>query len=357
MRARRVSLALVALAGVVALWPAGSAGALAPDKSAYWVQPQSSSLPTTLPGPPDPVVPAGGLYVANTPDGPKAVSALTYAVDGTVSATLTLKVHSFTTGAPEAPSTPAGPPPSPNPALMHVAACVTHPWELPSNGSPGVWEHRPVYSVEDCVLGQFTPDGTTLSFFLTSDRQASTGVFDLAIVPVAVLVDPTVPQAVNRPFSVTFEAAGEDSLEPGEPEDPVFEEPEMPVFEEPPPTDFGGGGGGFETPVFEPPSTMVTPSAPPVPAAPVPRVRLTPRVAVPAAAQLPGDERGQRIMAVALLMALATAWWWFGGQQIRGPQLLGSLAAADRRPGRSVEPLGGIGRFARVRTKRPRPLI
>jgi hypothetical protein len=88
----------------------------------------------------------------------------------------------------------------------------------------------------------------------------------------------------------------------------------------------------------------------------VPRVNLPPGGVTPAVA-IPGDGRGERTMAVGLLGLLALAWWWVGGQVSRGPQLLGSLASDDRRPRRATEPTGGIGRFARPRDGRPRPLI
>jgi hypothetical protein len=361
---RRISLAFAAAAVAVAVWPAGGANALAPDQTAYWVQPQSSSLPAPLPPPPDPLVPAGGLYVANTPDGAKAISAIHYTVDETVSADLVLSVHSYTTAADPSslPASPPAEPPSPNPSLIHVAACVADPWVPPADGGAGVWEHRPTYRVDDCVLGQFSSDGATLSFHLTADRQASHGVFDLALVPVAVAVDPSVSQEkVNRPFSVTFNPPREESLTPGEADDPEPEPEVIPDFvvEEPPapeptvgviePPTFTGGdlGGSLSAPA----SVAKT-----APKPKVPRVNLAPGVVTPAVA-IPGDGRGERTMAVGLLGLLALAWWWVGGQVSRGPQLLGSLASDDRRPRRATEPTGGIGRFARPRDGRPRPLI
>jgi hypothetical protein len=348
-----VSLGFVLAAGAVAVWPGAGAGAglVAPDKAAYWVQAQSTSLPSPLPAPPAPVVPAGGLYVNNGPDGPHAVAGLTYTVEGRLNATLTLHVHSYTTtNEVSVPAEPPAQPPSPNPALIHLTACVVEgPWLAPEGGAPGAWENRPPFNKDNCSLGQFSGDGSAVTFFLPADRQYADGLFDLAIVP-----DPLLAAEANTPFSVTFEAPREESLEAGDPLTPPPPDETPTTFYEPPTTVFDPG------PVVPTP-TIVGPS----PSAPEPtttttaaarsRVFLPPRAAVPLAA-IP-DGRGERMMAVGLLMALAVGWWWFGGQAARGPQLLGSLAGEGRGPSRPVEPNGGIGRFARPRERRPRPLI
>ena len=343
---RRLWIAFVVAAGAVAIWPAGNAGADAPFKTGYWVQAQASALPAALPPPPDPVVPKGGLYVANTPDGVKGISAVAYEVDGVVRATLVLKVHSV------APP-PAGAP-SPSPTLVHVAACpVVGDWLPSADGGAGKWEQRPAFDAANCGFGVVSTDGATVTFELPPERQSSEGVFNLAIVP-----DPSLTGPANTPFSVTFQAPIEDSLAAGDPEPEEEEEAPEPIFD-PAPTDsefdpgtFAEFTGDDTTAVFTTPVTQ----APPTPPVTSPRVRVLPKRTQPVAS-LPGDGRGERIMAVSLLMALATGWWWFGGQQARGPQLLGSLASEGRRPARSAEPTGGIGRFARPRLAKPRPLI
>jgi len=339
----------------VAAWPGGGAGAVEPDAVGYWVEAQRDELPGPLTQPlpaADPVVPAGGMYVANSADGPKAISAVVYSVEGAVSATLELKVHSYT---PPPPSGLPQEPPSPNPSLITIGACPADPWAVPEGGKPGAWADRPRHT-DDCVLGQFSGDGSMVTFELRADQQASEGVFNMAIVPVPVSVDPSAPP-VNRPFSVTFDPPREESLAPGEadtgfpPDD--GEEPPFDIIDVPAYT--GGDFGSVPSePVAGPVFTVPTTPAPTVP--PAPRVNLPRSVARPAVA-VPDDDRGQRILAVSLLMALAVAWWWFGGQQSRGPQLLGSLAADGRRPPRSAEPTGGIGRFARPRTTSPRKLL
>jgi hypothetical protein len=97
-------------------------------------------------------------------------------------------------------------------------------------------------------------------------------------------------------------------------------------------------------------------SIPPRPTTTVPRVvfRAPPR---PAALVLPKEARAPRIMAMALLFALALGWWWVGGQESRGPKLLGSMAGGQRVSTQPGLPTGGIGRFARPRDGRPRRLI
>lgn len=357
---RRLWMAFVVAAAAVAFWPGGNAGAVAPYKTGYWVQAQQSALPVGIPAPPDPVVPKGGLYVANTPDGHKAVSAVAYEVDGVVRATLVLKVHSAAAppaGTPSPPAAvPAAPasPPSPSPSIVHVAACVVQgDWNPTADGGSGKWEERPPYDADDCGSGVVSADGATVTFELPSERQSAEGVFNLAIVP-----DPSYTAQANTPFSVTFQAPIEDSLSAAEPDPEEEEEAPEPIFD-PAPTESEFDPGTFAditgpvdtTPVFTTPVT----AAPTTPVA-SPRVRVVPQRTRPAAA-LPGDGRGERIMAVSLLLALAAAWWWFGGQQSRNPQLLGSLATEGRRPTRSAEPTGGIGRFARPRLARPRPLI
>jgi len=69
------------------------------------------------------------------------------------------------------------------------------------------------------------------------------------------------------------------------------------------------------------------------------------------------DDRGERVMAVVLLAAIIGCLWWFGGHPTRPPRLLGSLGsdrtAEDDAQGPEVR-VGGIGRFARPRTRERR---
>jgi hypothetical protein len=71
-------------------------------------------------------------------------------------------------------------------------------------------------------------------------------------------------------------------------------------------------------------------------------------------------KRSQQAIALAMLGAVVLSVWWFGGEQARAPRLLGSLGNHIRTDeGVPVEDpnlyvrSGGIGRFARPRTKPP----
>ncbi|MDQ1403226.1 MAG: hypothetical protein QOG03_1542, partial [Actinomycetota bacterium] len=79
---------------------------------------------------------------------------------------------------------------------------------------------------------------------------------------------------------------------------------------------------------------------------------------VPVGAALPKlvDTRGERIMAVGLLLALAAALWWVGGQPTRLPRLLGSVGGGSPPDPGTGASLGGLGRFARPRKGRPNRL-
>lgn len=63
------------------------------------------------------------------------------------------------------------------------------------------------------------------------------------------------------------------------------------------------------------------------------------------------DNRGDRIVALLLLLAIIGALAWFGGRPSRPPRLLGSLRSDRESPAAEerVE-VRGVGRFARPRT-------
>ena len=66
------------------------------------------------------------------------------------------------------------------------------------------------------------------------------------------------------------------------------------------------------------------------------------------------SKRAQRAVALGVLLAMVAAVWWFGGQPVRSPRLLGPLGGRGgaATPGVYVR-AGGIGRFARPRAKPP----
>jgi hypothetical protein len=71
---------------------------------------------------------------------------------------------------------------------------------------------------------------------------------------------------------------------------------------------------------------------------------------------LAGTSRAHRLMAVLVLIAMAGAWWWVGGQPVPNPRLLGALAGGDTArastgTGRPANVgVGGVGRFSRPRS-------
>ena len=410
MRHWRGVAALILLVGGASVWQVAPARAgVAPQKVGFWMRSQQSLPPPPVALDPaadeawprqvpqtemDPFVPAGGLYVANGADGPTAVSALTYKVNGVVSATLELRVFNVVT--PPKPSDlhptlttkPPVEPPSPNSAI-HLAACpVDAEWLSPPGGGPGKWDDAPRYEVGRCVLGQWSNDGSKVFFELGRDRQFSEGVFDLTIVPdpayavqnhiPSTSTPPKLPSGVpseneivnratrtNPPFSVTFDPPRAESLTPGEPNDPDPPEPpeppdppdDPPVVDEPPAEEefldeFAAGQPGIFDPVDP---TVVLHGPAPVP--PQSRARLLPpRRIAPAAAV--ASTRGSRILAATLLSALMAAWWWVAGQPLPKLALLGPLARKEEdEDAAPPETNDGIGRFNRPRSDRPRPLL
>lgn len=357
--AGRLLLVSALAVGGLGVWRAGPATAgVAPTKTGYWMEAQSSASPRRLPAPP--FVPAGGLYVANSPDGPKAISAVTYAVNDVVSATLELRVFTYTAGAdpPPSPVKPPTQPPSANAALARISACAVHaPWLAPDGGGPGAWEQRPRHET-DCVRGQFSTDGSKVIFDLGRERQVSEGLFDLAIVP-----DPTAAPEHDAPFSITFDPPRQESLVPGEADDPE-KPPQAPEAPEPADEDSPAEVMQVDlSPFGEATLSVALPAAPfgiDVPtttSTSPPQVGLPPSRTRAVARSLPTDRRSVRVMAVALLLALGLWWSWVGGQWKAVSRLLGATARPDPSASQDAEPVDGIGRFARPRSDRPRPLV
>jgi hypothetical protein len=397
--ARTGAAVFLASAGVVGFWPAAHAGADAPDGRGYWAEAAQSggvtqpTAPSGAPAAPPSFVPSNGLYVAYSPEaGPTAISAVHFNIGDERSGLMVLRVHDATNAVTVPPppdtirdtegslpgdattTTTTNPPP--NTVVAHVAACVTtSTWKPTQPNEVGAWPDRPAYDTDKCVIGNFSTDGYTVSFDVGPFLQKSTGVYDFAIVPdpgvrpltpdtTTTSIDPnasspSVNPPNNTPFQISFEEPGEEALQledlPGDDEAPPPVEDV--VTDTPPeaPSALPVGPGTF--PAIDVPTTA------PVPVRP--RVRVNRGNLQPAAVGFPGDGRGQRIMAVILLLGLAAAWWWVGGAESRGPRLLGSLAGdsggvvpgGDRKKRADGERVGGIGRFSRARSGRPRRLI
>ena len=381
---RSASVALVVMAGLVAA-PLGAGGQEAPPEEEFvfeeppapttaellqygWWNKAQQSPAGGNPVPPPPGAPADGIFIAYEPAGgpvptpaagvpglvpvapspapnpvvlgPEAFGAVRYSVPAGAEASLTLK---FT---PTSTTQPGGV----NPDAGTLSACpVSTPWDPVQNGR---YDASPKY---DCTIGVVgTVAGDTVSFTLAAALSAD-GVFDLALVPSG-----TQPYrlAIAAPSSSSMaltsvpesEVAFSEEFDAGTFEDPATEFFEDMAAEEFGVDDFGsvsvdefGAGdfsGEFDTTIAAPTAPVATRASP------------SGELAVPAGITRspfrPDASRGERMMALALLMALAAGLWWVGGKPVRPPRLLGSLGA-----GLPVTPdevrTGGIGRFARVR--------
>ena len=315
---------------------AGAAGAVpvGPDAQGWWREAQQA--PQALPVD---TVTGKNLEVGGDPTGPNAIAAVRFIVPGTVdgepvdpasvSATLTLQVASN-----GAVGTPA------------VVACpIVGSWQ---QATAGAWSTRPNYSCSPSATGTLSADKTAMAFKLDPSLQARAGIYDVALVPAP---------ANQAPFSVQFLPAGGDSLalESGSPAatagGPVAPPAETPVEA---PTD-----NAATAPVGGPSSFDVGSGLPLVS---VPAVTPAARPATPGASRLlptplrraVSTKRSQQAIALVMLGAIVGSLWWFGGEQARAPRLLGSLGEGVKveDPNLYVR-TGGIGRFARPRTKPP----
>lgn len=280
------------------------------------------------------------------PVAPVAIAALRFSVPEGAESTLSLSLADGYDA--------DGPPQSPHPPFL-VDACVPDisatPWDPPA-GANGRWEDRPV---ADCssfsVSSTVEEDGQRLGWILPPQFQISEGVLDVVLVPRGVPDPQDDAKAVATPFTLVFDPPDEQTLftEGGVDEEAAFEGEDFAA-------DFGltDDGSSFDEFGFvdDFTATDFEGTFDEIPAgrtgtATLPR-RFRPAVGVPAI-----DDRVERVLAVAVLFALATALWWIGGQPVRPPRLLGSVGS-----GAAVAPVsdahtGGVGRFARSRVGRP----
>jgi hypothetical protein len=331
----------VLLVGFAVFTGAAGGAATGPEDKGWWSKAQQAPAPA--PAIPVDTATGSNLMVGNDPSGPNAVAAVRYSVPGTidgepvdastVSGTLTLTV-----AANGVVGTPV------------VEACpVISSWQSATGGQ---WDAQPKYTCATKAVGTFNTDVTAATFPLSSNLQARPGVFDLVIVP-----DP----ANQTPFSVQFTAPGGDSLTvrpAGSPASGSGSAPSAPALDTSSPSSSGPTGADAFPSVV--PDLGIAPSGAPL--APTGdatsshgATTSTPVLtfATPRIASL-SDKRGERVVALFLLVALGLVVWWFGGQPIRAPRLLGSLGDRDT-PGDDAVFVrsGGIGRFARPRSHRP----
>jgi hypothetical protein len=337
-RAVVVAAAASVGAGVLGAAAAGAA-TIGPDAQGWWSEAQQAPSPLpvdTVTGP--------NLQVGGDPTGPNAIAAVRFTMPGTindaavdpssVAATLTLKV---------APNSTIG-----TPAV--VACRVLGGWQP---ASAGTWSTKPTYNCDGAAVGALSTDKATMVFRLDPALQARPGAYDVALVPAA---------ANQAPFSVQFLPAGPDSLslgsgapsatagavgEPAVPSETPLPLPDSTVASSP----------SLGSPAFD--------AGTPLPLGATPAAQPATRARPPAASSLlPGPLRravstkqSQQAIALGLLGAIVLSVWWFGGDQARAPRLLGSLGEGVRveDPGVYVRS-GGIGRFARPRTRPPKRL-
>lgn len=282
------------------------------------------------PGPatPNPTVPDGGLWVANDPTGPVAISALRFRGD-IGAGELTLR---FAPG-----STTVGP----------LVACPALSDFEPIAG--GAWRDRPAHDCDRLSLtGRRSADGTGVVFTVPQGFVP----FGERVLDVVVLPEPT----RGDPFSVYFEPPDETSLVVTEaqvlpPSAPELPEPDPATLPAPVPEVplADAGAPSFDVPAAPLPSPGEAPSSDGPVAAPAPVARVLEPLT---------ESRAARIVSVLVLLAMGAGLWSFGGQPVRHPRLLGALAgAAPAVIDRPVAEGGrGIGRFRRERSGTPNRL-
>ena len=199
--------------------------------------PPVTTPPDPGPGAPNPTVPDGGLWVANDPTGPAAISALRYRGDiGAGDLTLRFAPGSTTTGP--------------------VVACPALSEFEPVEG--GSWSDRPAHDCDRLALtGRVSADGAAMEFTIPQGFVPfGERVLDIVLIPAP---------GSGDPFSLYFEPPGDDSLvvtqgqelPPPAPELPELDPSTLPTFTTPDVgSDFSGGDGlGVDLPPASPAAT------------------------------------------------------------------------------------------------------
>lgn len=312
-----------------------------------------SNVPT-LPGITQPPAPAPTVSGPPQPLGPTALGAVRYAVPEGTDAQLTLKILSRST------TTPGGA----DPTVGKLFACiVVQPGWLAAQNAR--YDQGPKYDCTTADQGDIQGDAVT---FDLGPQFVQNMMIDVAIVPMgsdpvnggdrpfqmalaaptdaslAILNAADLAEATAEPFSEDFESFDDPSAGFGDESFTTTEDFTETFTED---VSFGETFAGND-------------SFGAVSSAPVARPRVgRPQIAVPAGNIIANPfrkdaSRGERTLAVLLLLAIAGGLWWVGGQQVRAPRLLGSLGAGT--PNVFIPDVRdrGIGRFARVRaTERP----
>ena len=359
-RAPRPARAVLAVRGLSAAMLLGGAyltfgptpaGAVAPQRTAWWNEAPLGLVPLSS------QVGPNELAVGQGAGGPTAVAAVEYSLSspdsadpGQAGATLSLPINTGSSV-----GTPA------------VVACPVAAGSLDwKSGGDQSGASAPKYTCSPgtAVKGA-SPDGNSLVFDLTPAQQVAgaPGTFNLAIVP-----DP----ASSAPFQTVVEAPRDNDFTVSNPPEggggtpPVASVPDQSALAgSPAPATPDLSSSAFVSDtgsqVALPPPAAAAPS-PPAPSS-GPRSALALRLPgsiahrVAASAGFLGGRR-QQVLGVWLMIDAGLAVVFFGGGPERAPRLLGSLASrrGATAPLEVGAQLGGIGRFARPRTGPPRRL-
>jgi hypothetical protein len=273
--------------------------------------------------------------------GPTAFGAVRFSVPEGAEGQLTLQILSRQS------STPGNVDPGSGPVL---ACMITSPWDGIQNGR---YDQAPSYDCSSAASGQVSGDQLVLD--LPSGMISVSGTYDLAIVPTA-----QSGQASPTPFTMSISAPSDASMIITNADELITssEEPLPEDFESfDPSADFATtedfatfdetSAGDFST-EFTADETF----SPLAGSTSRPR-GVRPQIAVPAGSIVANPfsrdaSRGQRIMAVGLLLALAAALFWVSGLTPRAPRLLGSMGGGHVNAATAPR-ISGIGRFARPR--------
>ncbi len=334
-RAARILVVCLLALGFPAAWPA-PATADAPIEYGWWYK--LNSRTTVLPPPLDevprtpPSVPEDGVYVAEDvdPDGPLAIAAFLFLSEDGPGAVFELQISSG--------AVPEG---------ASIVACPTTGSFASESG--GLWENRPQGDCDSlAVPGEVLGTNESMIWKLVADYQVFPEYWSFVLEP----------GPGSAPFQVAFEApdGGSFSVDSGEGNFP--EEPPPPPFE--PDGDFGdpddafvfddfNAGGFVSTP---PPFVEEEPTE-----VPAERAEAQPPVPVQDTSIPATDDTATRAVAVFLLAAMAAGMWALSRQQ-RRPAVAGAPVDDDvavvEDTGAEV---GGLGRFARPRSRPPRRLM
>ena len=350
-----MGLAWLLAAGVV-----GPASADEPVAAGWWYRLQSGLSPVAIPPPPD--APPDGLYVALDPSGPLAVAAVSYA--GTADSqggTLTLTFASAPSGTPT------------------IDACVAT--AAVTGASAGAWEKQPSH---DCDAGRaegsIAPDGSSITFTLTSAFVTAAETIDAVLVPTG-----TAPftAPIAKPDGSSFTPVAPTTTDGGGfvPDDgSSFGEDggdqlgdDGASFGDGDPLTPGDAFGGSTPPGDTPGAGGATGGADAGDAA-GDGAGETP-IAGGAIDETDDESQLAKTVAVALLGALGAAYWYLSNRAEPAPRLIGGLTSRRKVAGVSPDeivpgaaavamspsvptshPVGGLGRFARPRENLPNRL-